>query len=320
MNEIMELAYVLTMMIAVVPFAMQFMASGKNLAVSNSMIKSKNTTVFLGLIIIYNICDFLIIFFRGQEFISWIYVVENVLEVGLAYQIIAMEADMARSKIEQWIQPCFSLIASVIFMVDLLFSTNLIVLSENTYMAIMITLNAVPIIPMGYFCIKYMKMIIKEHNNKLVEVYLMIYNIVFIVLCVVATLSMLDSRTSLDYFKNDKGIYVIFWLVFNSLNIMFVWYSCGLVEDKVDEKVQIQCNIETLAGKFGLSTREQEMAKYLYEGMNNAEIADLLFLSTNTVKVHVSNLYKKLGVCNRVQAIQIIRGNQASEPIIEKSV
>ena len=48
----------------------------------------------------------------------------------------------------------------------------------------------------------------------------------------------------------------------------------------------------------------------LYEGKNNNEIADTLFVSTNTVKVHASNLYKKLGASNRVQAIKVIRGEE----------
>ena len=62
--------------------------------------------------------------------------------------------------------------------------------------------------------------------------------------------------------------------------------------------------------RFGLSAREKEIAMLLYEGKNNNEIADILFVSTNTVKVHASNLYKKLGVSNRVQAIKIIRGEE----------
>ena len=45
-------------------------------------------------------------------------------------------------------------------------------------------------------------------------------------------------------------------------------------------------------------------------------MAALLYLSPNTVKVHASNLYRKLGVSNRVQAVQILSGKRS--PIDEK--
>lgn len=51
-----------------------------------------------------------------------------------------------------------------------------------------------------------------------------------------------------------------------------------------------------------LSPREQEILKLVVEGCSNAEIADILFLSTNTVKTHVRNILNKLGVNHRVQA------------------
>ena len=72
----------------------------------------------------------------------------------------------------------------------------------------------------------------------------------------------------------------------------------------------IEILLDKVAEDFALGTREKEIAKLLYEGKNNNDIAEILFLSTNTVKVHASNLYKKLGVGNRVQAIKVIRGEE----------
>jgi two-component system nitrate/nitrite response regulator NarL len=51
-----------------------------------------------------------------------------------------------------------------------------------------------------------------------------------------------------------------------------------------------------------LSSREIDVLALLTLGLGNAEIADRLFLSSNTVKIHVARLLKKLGVANRVQA------------------
>lgn len=52
-----------------------------------------------------------------------------------------------------------------------------------------------------------------------------------------------------------------------------------------------------------LTLREQEILKLIVAGCDNQTIADKLFISPNTVKTHVSNIYKKIDATNRVQAI-----------------
>jgi LuxR family maltose regulon positive regulatory protein len=52
-----------------------------------------------------------------------------------------------------------------------------------------------------------------------------------------------------------------------------------------------------------LSERELEVLQYFAEGLSNQEIASRLSLSPHTVKVHSRNIYGKLGVHNRMQAV-----------------
>jgi LuxR family maltose regulon positive regulatory protein len=52
-----------------------------------------------------------------------------------------------------------------------------------------------------------------------------------------------------------------------------------------------------------LSEREIEVLQLISEGLSNQEIASRLFLSLHTVKVHARNIYAKLGVKNRTQAV-----------------
>jgi DNA-binding CsgD family transcriptional regulator len=55
---------------------------------------------------------------------------------------------------------------------------------------------------------------------------------------------------------------------------------------------------------LGVSDREVEVLELLAEGHSNQEIADSLFVSPNTVKTHLANLYGKLEVSRRTQAVQ----------------
>ncbi len=52
-----------------------------------------------------------------------------------------------------------------------------------------------------------------------------------------------------------------------------------------------------------LSKREREILRLIAEGYANQEIAERLVLSLNTVKKHTSNIFAKLGVNSRTQAI-----------------
>ena len=52
-----------------------------------------------------------------------------------------------------------------------------------------------------------------------------------------------------------------------------------------------------------LTDRELEVLHLLAEGLSNRKIARKLFLSPNTVRTHTYNIYGKLGVHSRMQAV-----------------
>ena len=51
-----------------------------------------------------------------------------------------------------------------------------------------------------------------------------------------------------------------------------------------------------------LSDRQQEILRLIAEGFSNREIASKVYLSENTVKSHVQEIFRKLQVRNRVEA------------------
>ncbi|MFE0808833.1 LuxR C-terminal-related transcriptional regulator [Streptomyces sp. NPDC058848] len=65
----------------------------------------------------------------------------------------------------------------------------------------------------------------------------------------------------------------------------------------------------TLDNRFArvLTPREQEVLVYVSQGLSNLEIADLLTVSENTVKTHVSRVLGKLGLRSRVEAALSVR-------------
>lgn len=64
---------------------------------------------------------------------------------------------------------------------------------------------------------------------------------------------------------------------------------------------------EKIIAELGLKPRELEVLQLMTNGLSNAEIAEALFLSVNTIKTHVAGLFSKLEVNSRTKAIDQAR-------------
>jgi len=70
----------------------------------------------------------------------------------------------------------------------------------------------------------------------------------------------------------------------------------------------VEMTLEWINGKLKnpLSEREFEILKALKGGKSNAEVANSLFLSVNTIKTHLQNIYVKMSARNRTEALFIL--------------
>jgi DNA-binding NarL/FixJ family response regulator len=62
-----------------------------------------------------------------------------------------------------------------------------------------------------------------------------------------------------------------------------------------------------------LTPREADVLRLIAQGLNNREIADRLFVTEATVKTHINNLFSKIGVRDRAQAVVYAMRNGLAE-------
>lgn len=72
-------------------------------------------------------------------------------------------------------------------------------------------------------------------------------------------------------------------------------------ETKAEKQSRI--NEYLLQNEMGFTKREIELVHYLFKGLKNTEIAELLSITEGTVKNHLRNIFDKMGVTNRTSLI-----------------
>ncbi len=100
-------------------------------------------------------------------------------------------------------------------------------------------------------------------------------------------------------------------VIFTGLGI---WLALKLTKPKVHTVVvekEVYRNADNVfvfneaeAASLGISKRELEVLQLMAQGCSNNEIAEKLFVSLHTIKTHSSNLFEKMDVKRRTQAIE----------------
>jgi DNA-binding NarL/FixJ family response regulator len=61
--------------------------------------------------------------------------------------------------------------------------------------------------------------------------------------------------------------------------------------------------------KYNISTREKEIIGRIIKVKSDKEIEQDLFISANTVRNHIYNIFQKIGINNRIQLMNLIFNN-----------
>ena len=135
-----------------------------------------------------------------------------------------------------------------------------------------------------------------NHNSFLLNVIL--YGITLAAL--VFILKYIEYRYIVRQLRMEVYIAVIASL----FTLLGIWVGLKLINRKKNPEVSPNTEINQIKIKeLNISKREYELLELISKGFSNQEIADQLFISIPTVKTHLSNLFSKLNVQRRTQAI-----------------
>ncbi|NOH78803.1 helix-turn-helix transcriptional regulator [Vibrio sp. RE86] len=91
-----------------------------------------------------------------------------------------------------------------------------------------------------------------------------------------------------------------------------MWLSRKVAQDYI-EHFRCANTVTTSQAYANLTKREKEIMRLLGHGASNIQIADELFVSENTVKTHLHNIFKKINAKNRLQALLWANNNISLE-------
>lgn len=85
-----------------------------------------------------------------------------------------------------------------------------------------------------------------------------------------------------------------------------IWVGIRMFRRKPEVFPEGEIDLDRIE-QLKLNDREYEILQLIAKGLSNQEIADKLFLALPTIKTHTSNLYSKLDVKSRTQAVHKAR-------------
>jgi len=110
------------------------------------------------------------------------------------------------------------------------------------------------------------------------------------------------------YFVRELSVEIYVGLIAVLFTAFGIWIGLKIINRQQPRAILTDSEIDfEKLRPHGITERELDVLRLMAGGYSNREIADKLFVSLHTVKTHCSNLYSKLDVKRRTQAIQKAR-------------
>lgn len=122
-----------------------------------------------------------------------------------------------------------------------------------------------------------------------------------------AVMVMLLKILELKYVIHEFSYEIYVSLIALIFTAVGLWIGVKIVTRKKEIQVIVRSDFvknETEIERLEISQREYDVLELMATGFSNQEIADRLFISLSTVKTHSANLFSKLNVKRRTQAVQ----------------
>jgi DNA-binding CsgD family transcriptional regulator len=100
-----------------------------------------------------------------------------------------------------------------------------------------------------------------------------------------------------------------FSLFYGIINVLWLYFVSRHVEFPVVQFVNSDRSMERFVALFEISEREREIVVLLLEGDSYKAIAGKLFIAHETVKSHVTNIYRKAGVKSKMELAKAVRNS-----------
>ena len=105
----------------------------------------------------------------------------------------------------------------------------------------------------------------------------------------------------------SHGCIPVMIIVFEVIALAYFFYAdpAGVRKGSEDAAAEV-----SLKDKYELTGREEEIALLILQGLSNPQIAEETFISENTVKKHLTSIYKKTGTKGRYDLIAKLQGKE----------
>lgn len=303
MQHIIVFSYIFTILIGVSAFTIQWLA-GRGETKRGPF----GVQLFIFMLLVLNVFDFVIYYFdniinrsSGNLMLSF----GDCLIAILVYLWLQVEVGLSCAQEEHKLIKLgqkFVLVYLAVWLIAVAFFI------QHSWIRLLIDIPLICLLVIGSVAIILQGK--KDGKEKQILLYEGI--ITFFLTCNYVTYLVSESGLLLSTGKNIMDITIFFWLVINAANLVIL-YKKDFVESFLKEdagtvqSLNLEDAVDLVKQKYELTNREIEILTEVYNGKTNTQIAEDLFISESTVKAHIYNIFRKMNVKSRVEAVCIIR-------------